>query len=136
MRTAVGSRHTTTVQPAVTVHQPSIRAREAAPSRAAAARRLRAALAAVLVEADAPEFTLVHRWLDSWGGVGLLALGLHRVGYDLDLRQYGDGHWRASFHVTGLAHSIILGGSAWELTVWRAVQRAGWDAIGHAERNL
>jgi hypothetical protein len=30
MRTAVGSRHTTTVQPAVTVHQPSIRAREAA----------------------------------------------------------------------------------------------------------
>ena len=30
MRTAVGLRHTTTVQPAVTVHQPSIRAREAA----------------------------------------------------------------------------------------------------------
>ena len=30
MRTAVGSRHTTTVQPAVTVHQPSIRARGAA----------------------------------------------------------------------------------------------------------
>jgi hypothetical protein len=30
MRTAVGSRHTTTVQPAVTVHQPSIRARNAA----------------------------------------------------------------------------------------------------------
>src|SRR5262245_10781125 len=30
MRTAVGSRHTTTVQPAVTVHQPSIRARDAA----------------------------------------------------------------------------------------------------------
>jgi hypothetical protein len=30
MRTAVGSRQTTTVQPAVTVHQPSIRARDAA----------------------------------------------------------------------------------------------------------
>src|SRR5258708_29274509 len=30
MRTAVGSRHTTTVRPAVTVHQPSIRARDAA----------------------------------------------------------------------------------------------------------
>src|SRR5687767_13455408 len=30
MRTALGSRHTTTVQPAVTVHQPSIRARDAA----------------------------------------------------------------------------------------------------------
>ena len=44
---------------------------------------------------------------------GLLAVGLHRAGYDLDLRQYGDGHWRATFYVTGLAHSI-LGGSAWD----------------------
>lgn len=40
---------------------------------------------------DAPDLALVHRWLDSWRGVGLLAVGLHRVGYDLDLRQYGDG---------------------------------------------
>jgi len=101
----------------------------------ASARRLRAALSAVLVQAEAPELALVHRWLDSWRGVGLLAVGLHRIGYDLDLRQYGDGHWRASFYVTGFAHSI-LGGSAWEPTAWRAVQRAGWDAIQHAERNL
>jgi hypothetical protein len=68
----------------------------------------------------------LHRWLDNWHGVGLLAVGLHRVGYDLDLRQYGDGHWRASFYVTGLAHSIV-GGSAREPTAWRAVQRAWWD---------
>jgi hypothetical protein len=33
-------------------------------------RRLRAALAAVLVKADAPELRLVHRWLDSWSGIG------------------------------------------------------------------
>ena len=97
--------------------------------------RIRAALAAALVQGDEPELALVHRWLDNWRGVGLLAIGLHRIGYDLDLRQYGDGHWRASFYVTGLAHSI-LGGSAWEPTVWRAVQRAGWDATQHAERNL
>src|SRR4249920_1381139 len=100
-----------------------------------AASRLRAALAAVLVQADEPEMALVHRWLDNWRGVGLLAVGLHRTGYDLDLRQYGDDTWRATFYVTGLAHSI-LGGSAWEPTLWSAVQRAGWDAIGHAERNL
>jgi hypothetical protein len=56
-----------------------------------AGRRLRAALAAVLVQAEAPELALVHRWLDNWRGVGLLAIGLHRSGYDLDLRQYGDG---------------------------------------------
>ena len=64
-----------------------------------AARRLRAALAAVLVQAEEPELALVHRWLDSIA------------------------HW-------------ILGGSAWEPTVWRAVQLAGWDALKHAERAL
>jgi len=100
----------------------------------ASSRRLRAALATVLVHGEAPELALVHRWLDNWRGVGLLTAGLNRAGYDLDLRQYGDGHWRATFYVMGLAHSI-LGGSAWEPTVWRAVQRAGWDAL-HAERNL
>ena len=36
-------------------------------------RRLRAALAAVLVKAQAPELRLVHRWLDSWSGIGLVA---------------------------------------------------------------
>jgi hypothetical protein len=47
----------------------------------------------------------------------------------LDLRQYGDGHWRATFYVTGVAHSIV-GGSAWEPTPWRAVQRAAWEVVG------
>jgi hypothetical protein len=56
-----------------------------------AARRLRAVLAAVLIQADEPELSMVHKWLDSWRGVGLLAVGFHRTGYDLDLRQYGDG---------------------------------------------
>ena len=85
---------------------------------------MRAALAAALVQADAPELALVHKWLNSWRGVGLLAVGLHRTGYDLDLRQYGDGNWRTTFYVTGQAHSI-LGGSASEPTVWRAVHPAG-----------
>jgi hypothetical protein len=97
--------------------------------------RLRAALAAVLVQAEAPELALIYRWLDNWHGAGLLAVGLHRIGYDLDLRQYGDGYWRVTFYVTRIAHSI-LGGSAWEPTVWQVVQRAGWDALQHAESNL
>jgi len=33
-------------------------------------RRLRAALAAVLVRYNAPELRLVHDWLDSWSGSG------------------------------------------------------------------
>jgi hypothetical protein len=37
-----------------------------------------------------------------------------------------DGRWRATFYVTGVAHSIV-GGTAWEPTPWRAVQRAAWE---------
>jgi hypothetical protein len=31
----------------------------------------------------------------------------HRQGWDLQLTQYGDGNWRATFYVTGQAHSIV-----------------------------
>ena len=58
----------------------------------------------MVVQADAPELTLVHRWLDTWSGVGAVVTGLHRVGYDLHLTQYGDDTWRATFYVTGVAH--------------------------------
>jgi hypothetical protein len=53
---------------------------------------------------------------------------LGRIGLDIDLRQYCDGHGRASFHVTGAAHSLV-GGSAWEPTPWRAVQAAAWQTL-------
>ena len=53
---------------------------------------------------------------------------MHRQGWDLQLTEYGDGHWRAIFYVTGQAHSIV-GGSAWETTPWRAVQRAACAAL-------
>jgi hypothetical protein len=94
----------------------------------AAGRRLRATLAAVLVTYPAQELQLVHRWLDSWRGLGDIVVGVHRQGWDLQLTEYGDGYWRATFYVTGQAHSIV-GGSAWEATAWRAVQRAAWQAL-------
>ena len=94
--------------------------------------RLTAALAAVLVTYPAPELQVVHRWLDSWTGVGLLAAGLQRQGWDLQLTAYGDGHWRATFWVTGQAHSIA-GGSAWEPTPWTAVQRAAWATLNRSD---
>ena len=56
---------------------------------------------------------------------------MFRQGWDLQLTEYGDGHWRATFYVTGQAHSIV-GGSAWERTPWWAVQRAAWDVIRKA----
>jgi hypothetical protein len=94
----------------------------------AADRRLRAALAAVTVQSTAPELQLVHTWLNSWRGVGQIAEGMHRAGWDLHLTEYGDGHWRATFYVTGMAHSIV-GGSAWEAAPWTAVQRAAWEVL-------
>jgi hypothetical protein len=70
---------------------------------------------------------MLHRWLDTWDGIGLIVAGMQRQSSDLQLTGYGDGHWRATFYVTGIAHSIV-GGSAWERTPWRAVHRA---AIRH-----
>jgi hypothetical protein len=58
----------------------------------------------------------------------LIAAGLHRQVSDLQLTQYGDGKWRATFYVTGVAHSIV-GVSAWEATPWRATQRAAGEAL-------
>jgi hypothetical protein len=39
-------------------------------------RRLRAALAAVLVRDRARELDLVHQWLDTWAGLGLVVAGM------------------------------------------------------------
>jgi hypothetical protein len=92
---------------------------------------MRAALAEALVPGTASELALAHRWLDNWRGVGQIAEGMHRAGWDLQLTEYGDGHWRATFYVTGQAHSIV-GGTAWEPTACTAVQRAAWEALGKA----
>jgi hypothetical protein len=39
-------------------------------------RRLRAALAAVLVRDNAPELRLMREWLDNWSGLGLIIAGM------------------------------------------------------------
>ena len=97
-------------------------------------RNLTAVLGFLELLPQAPELRLLHEWADTWGGVGAIVAGLHRSGYDLHLTQYGARRGRAPFYVTGVAH-WILGGSAWEPTVWRAIQLAGWNALKHAEHN-
>jgi hypothetical protein len=91
-------------------------------------RRLRAALAAVLVRDNARELKLMHDWLDTWTGLGLIVVGMSWQGYDLQLTAYAGRDWRANFFPVGIAHSIV-GGSAWEPTPWRAVQMAAWAAL-------
>ena len=38
----------------------------------------------------------LRTWLDSWAGVGHVAVGMHRQGYDLQLTPYDDSGWRAT----------------------------------------
>jgi hypothetical protein len=91
---------------------------------------LTAALGFVLLEARAPELGLVHAWLDTWTGVGLLVAGMARQGYDVELTRYDERGWRATFYTTGMEHSITSDtASAFEPTPWRAVQRAGWAVV-------
>jgi len=67
----------------------------------------------------------LRTWLDSWSGIGHVAVGIHRQGYDLQLAQYDDRGWRATFYTTGMEHSPTSAtGTAWERTPWRAAQRA------------
>ena len=93
---------------------------------------LRSALTAALgfahLSPHARELQLLHRYLYSWRGIGDIVGGMHRAGWDVQMTEYGDGYWRATFYVTGQAHSII-GGSAWEPTPWRTVQTAAWEVM-------
>jgi hypothetical protein len=92
-------------------------------------RRLRAALAAVLVRDRARELGL-----DTWAGIGLVVASMTHQGWDVQLTAYAARDWRANFFPVGIAHSIV-GGSAWESTPWRAVQRAAWEAVGQANEH-
>ena len=72
----------------------------------------------------------LRSYLDSWDGIGRVAVGMHRRGYDLQLTQYDERGWRATFYTTGMEHSPMSAiGTGWEPTPWRAVQRAAWDAL-------
>ena len=72
-------------------------------------------------------------WLDSWAGIGRVAVGMARQGYDLQLTRYDEKGWRATFYTTGMEHSLTSAtGTGWERTPWHAVQVAGWQALRNA----
>jgi hypothetical protein len=74
-------------------------------------------------------------WLDSWSGIGHIGLGMHRQGFDLQLTQYDERGWRATFYTTGMEHSPTSAtGTGWESTPWHATQRAAWEALDRAHR--
>ena len=52
-----------------------------------------------------PVLHALHRWLDSWRGIGQISVGMARQGYDLQLTRYDERGWRATFYTSGMEHS-------------------------------
>lgn len=48
----------------------------------------------------------LRSWLDSWPGIGRVAVGIHRQSFDLQLTQYDRRGRRATFYATGMEHSL------------------------------
>jgi hypothetical protein len=87
---------------------------------------LRAALGFLQLAPRAPELRLLHRWLDTWTGVGLIAVGVERQGLLLSLSHIAEGEWRAQFMGNPLVAPKGFGVAA---TPWHAVQQAAWAAV-------
>jgi hypothetical protein len=87
---------------------------------------LRAALGFLQLAPRAPELRLLHRWLDTWTGVGLITVGVERLGHRLSLSHIADNEWRAQFS----AHPMWApAGYGVAPTPWGAVQLAAWEVV-------
>ena len=89
---------------------------------------LRAALGFLQLKPTEPELQMLHRWLDTWTGVGLVTVGVERQGYRLSLSHIAEGEWRAYFR--GDNRLLAPKGYGVAATPWQAVQRAAWAAVG------
>ena len=90
-------------------------------------RNLSAVLGVIQVKPTEPELQMLHRWLDTWEGMGLVTVGIERLGYRLSLSHIAEGEWRAHFSAHPIWASAGYGVAA---TPWQAVQRAAWAAVG------
>ena|SRR2546425_3485105 len=53
---------------------------------------------------------------ERWAGIGHVAVGMARQGYDLQLTRYNEKGWRATFYTTGMEHSPTSAtGTGWEI---------------------
>ena len=68
----------------------------------------------------APELQILHRWLDTWTGLGLIVVGVERQGLRFSLSHIAEGEWRAYFMASPMFAPAGVGAA----TAWRAVQRA------------
>jgi hypothetical protein len=96
---------------------------------------LSAALGFLVLDPHEPELQLLHGCFDNWRGIGVIVAGMARQDYDIELRRYDGRGWRATFFLSGLAHSFTShAGSAWAPSPWAAVQQAAADALRKADK--
>src|SRR4029450_1594619 len=68
----------------------------------------------------------LRTWLNSWSGIGHVAVGMARQGYDLQLTRYDERGWRGTFYTIGMEHSPTSAtGTGWEPTPWHATRAGG-----------
>ena len=70
---------------------------------------------------------MLYRWLDTWNGIGHVAVGMQRQGLRLSLSHIAEGEWRCVF--MGDSPRLAPEGYGVAPTPWRAVQRAAWAAL-------
>lgn len=70
-------------------------------------------LEAARLRLNAHPLPALRSWLDSWRGIGAVTVGMHRQGYDLQLTQYDERGWRATFYVTGMEHTPTSATGTW-----------------------
>jgi hypothetical protein len=87
---------------------------------------LLAALGFLRLPPRAPELRLLHRWLDSWSGIGHVVVGLERLGYAISLKRWHDGAWTCAFNKDIVTSADGFGSGS---TPWRAVQEAAWVVV-------
>jgi hypothetical protein len=87
---------------------------------------LRAALGFLQLPPRAPELRLLHRWLDTWTGLGLVVVGVERQGLRFSMSHIAEGEWRARFMSSPMFAPAGFGVAP---TPWAAVQQAAWEAV-------
>jgi hypothetical protein len=90
---------------------------------------LTAALGFAQLQIRIPALQALHTWLDTWTGVGALAAGMARQGFDVTLEHRGQ-RWHVTF--TKERYGVRPGaaaGYASDVAPWRAMQWAAWQVI-------
>jgi len=98
-------------------------------------RTLYAALGFLQLPPRTPELRRLHRWLDTWTGVGLITVGVERQGYRLSLSHIAEDEWRAYF----MRDNPPAGSEGlWRRSYahGRRCSGAAWAALGSDERTL